>query len=687
MPAQFQGTIHNIAGSKLHRMSKPALEEIHALREELHRYNFHYYQKSESLISDFEFDQKLKRLQELEAAHPEAFDPNSPSQRVGGDISEGFETVQHPTPMLSLGNTYSKEELLEFDERVRKGLGVDLVEYVGELKYDGVAISLHYEHGKLVRALTRGDGVQGDNVVQNVRTIASVPLQLPPGDWPEQFEIRGEIVFPLEAFHALNAEREAAGLPLYANPRNTASGSVKLLDSSEVAKRKLECFLYSLYSDEMQLESHAMALEKAKSWGFNVPEYAQVLEGPEALLNYVNHWEGKRNDLPFEIDGIVIKVNAIYQQQELGFTAKSPRWAISYKYAAEAACTLLETVSYQVGRTGAITPVANLKPVLLAGTTVKRASLHNADQIEKLDLHENDFVFVEKGGEIIPKITGVDQSKRQSGSKKITFIEACPECHSSLKRLEGEAQHYCLNSSACPPQITGKIEHFVSRKAMDIDSLGAETINQLYAAGLVKNPADLYQLKAEDVLPLERMAERSVERLLEGLEASKQQGFPKFLFALGIRYVGETVAKKLAKHFKSMDALQSASRDDLLAVDEVGERIADSVLAFFDNENHQNWLADFRAAGLPMQMDEEEGPVSEVLAGKSIVVSGVFHTISRNDLKALIEAHGGKNVGSISKKTDYVVAGENMGPSKLEKAQSLNIPILSEEEFLNMIPQ
>lgn len=668
-------------------MSKPALEEIHALREELHRYNFHYYQKSESLISDFEFDQKLKRLQSLEDEHPEAFDPNSPTQRVGGGISESFETVVHPTPMLSLGNTYSKDELLDFDERVRKGLGVEEVEYVGELKYDGVAISLHYTNGKLVRALTRGDGVQGDDVVQNVRTIASVPLQLPPGDWPNAFEIRGEIVFPLEAFQALNAEREAAGLPLYANPRNTASGSIKLLDSSEVAKRKLECFLYSLYSEELQLESHSESLAKAKSWGFNVPEYAEVLKGPEALMDYVNRWESKRDSLPFEIDGIVIKVNALYQQQELGFTAKAPKWAISYKYAAEAACTLLESVSYQVGRTGAITPVAQLKPVLLAGTTVKRASLHNADQIAKLDLHLNDWVFVEKGGEIIPKITGVDRSKRKADSQAIAFISHCPECNSPLHRIDGEAQHYCLNSHACPPQIKGKIEHFVSRKAMDIDSLGGETIAQLHAAGLVKHPADLYSLKPEDLLPLERMAERSVEKLLEGIEASKAQPFPKFLFALGIRYVGETVAKKLAKHFQSLEALQAASRDDLLAVDEVGERIADSVLEFFGNPEHQAWMEAFRAAGLKVEMEASAGPVSQALEGKSIVVSGVFHSISRNDLKALIESHGGKNVGSISKKTDYVVAGENMGPSKLEKAQSLGIPILSEEEFLNLIPQ
>ncbi len=666
-------------------MSSAELAQIQALREELHQYNYHYYVLSESLITDFEFDHKLKLLQELEEKHPEYHDPNSPTQRVGGGITSEFETVTHKYPMLSLGNTYNSEELQEFDERVRKGLGVDTVDYVCELKYDGVAIGLQYEQGKLLRAVTRGDGEKGDDVVKNVRTIASVPLQLRPGDYPDFFEIRGEIVFPLAEFEALNASREAQGLSTYANPRNTASGSIKMQDSSEVAKRKLECYLFSLHSNKLPYTGHYECLQEAKKWGFNIPNYNKKVTGIEAVLEFIGEWEEKRHELPFIIDGIVIKVNNYHQQEELGFTAKAPKWAISYKYKAAAACTELLSVSYQVGRTGAITPVANLAPVLLAGTTVKRASLHNSDQIDKLDLHLSDWVFVEKGGDIIPKITGVDLKQRREHAEKISFIEHCPECHTPLVRVEGEAHHYCPNSLACPPQITGKMEHFVSRKAMDIDSLGAETIVQLFEAGLVNDIADLYTLEKEDLLPLERMAERSIEKLFDGLEQSKNIPFARVLFALGIRYVGETVAKKLASHFKSIDALMAADLEALVAVDEIGGRIAQSVLDFFRNPASRDIIARLKNYGLQFESNEEETILSSIFAGKSMVVSGVFETLSRDELKALIEKHGGKNTSSISKKTDFLIAGENMGPSKLQKATDLHITILSEQEFLSMI--
>ncbi|MFT5970917.1 MAG: DNA ligase (NAD+) [Flavobacteriales bacterium] len=661
--------------------------EIRSLREELNTYNYHYYNLSESLISDFEFDKKLERLQDLESKHPELFDANSPSQRVGGGITKDFETVAHKYRMLSLGNTYNPEELREFDERVKKGLGIEEIRYVCELKYDGVAIGLQYEKGALVRAVTRGDGAKGDDVVKNVRTIGSVPLQLLGSDYPDFFEIRGEIVFPLEEFDKLNIEREAEGLPLYANPRNTASGSIKMQDSGEMAKRKLECYLYSFHADTLPFTSHFESLEKAKEWGFNVPVYNKRVSGIDAVLDFITHWEKSRHELPFIIDGIVIKVDDFNQQEELGFTAKAPKWAISYKYKADAALTQLESISYQVGRTGAITPVANLAPVKLAGTTVKRASLHNSDQIAKLDLHQMDWVFVEKGGEIIPKITGVELKKRGVNAMPVAFINQCPECATVLVRKEGEAHHYCPNANACPPQIQGKMEHFVSRKAMDIDSLGAETIVQLNEAGLIKNIADIYTLNAAEVLALDRMAEKSVEKLLEGVEKSKEVPFERVLFGLGIRYVGETVAKKLALYFKTMEALMTANKEDLVAVDEIGERIAESLVEYFAKDESKLLIERLQSFDLQFVSNVKDLRVSAIFEGKNIVVSGVFETIGRNELKALIESHGGKNTGSISKKTDFLVAGENMGPSKLQKASDLGVTILSETEFMSMISE
>jgi DNA ligase (NAD+) len=661
--------------------------EIRSLREELNTYNYHYYNLSESLISDFEFDKKLERLQDLESKHPELFDANSPSQRVGGGITKDFETVAHKYRMLSLGNTYNPEELREFDERVKKGLGIEEIRYVCELKYDGVAIGLQYEKGALVRAVTRGDGAKGDDVVKNVRTIGSVPLQLLGSDYPDFFEIRGEIVFPLEEFDKLNVEREAEGLPLYANPRNTASGSIKMQDSGEMAKRKLECYLYSFHADTLPFTSHFESLEKAKEWGFNVPVYNKRVSGIDAVLDFITHWEKSRHELPFIIDGIVIKVDDFNQQEELGFTAKAPKWAISYKYKADAALTQLESISYQVGRTGAITPVANLAPVKLAGTTVKRASLHNSDQIAKLDLHQMDWVFVEKGGEIIPKITGVELKKRGVNAMPVAFINQCPECATVLVRKEGEAHHYCPNANACPPQIQGKMEHFVSRKAMDIDSLGAETIVQLNEAGLIKNIADIYTLNAAEVLALDRMAEKSVEKLLEGVEKSKEVPFERVLFGLGIRYVGETVAKKLALYFKTMEALMTANKEDLVAVDEIGERIAESLVEYFAKDESKLLIERLQSFDLQFVSNVKDLRVSAIFEGKNIVVSGVFETIGRNELKALIESHGGKNTGSISKKTDFLVAGENMGPSKLQKASDLGVTILSETEFMSMISE
>lgn len=662
-------------------------ERIAFLTKELNQHNYNYYVLNNSVISDYDFDMLLKELQELEEKYPELASPNSPTKRVGGDITKNFETVAHRYPMLSLSNSYSKEEIQEFEERVQKLIGGE-IEYVCELKYDGVAISITYENGELTRALTRGDGLEGEDVTANVRTIKSIPLKLH-GEYLKSFDIRGEIVFPLVAFNQLNKEREEAGEPLFANPRNTASGTIKMQDSSIVALRGLDCQLYQLYADKNPFESHFEAVNSIKEWGFKTPSlernYIKKVKSIEGIMEFINYWDEKRSELPFEIDGIVIKVNNYQKQQELGFTAKSPRWAIAYKFKAERVSTILNEITYQVGRTGAITPVANLEPVQLAGTTVKRASLHNADQIEKLEIREKDTVFVEKGGEIIPKIIAVDFSKRSKDSKPTVYIKNCPECGTELVRVEGEAQHYCPNTLGCKPQITGRIEHFIGRKMMNIDGLGVETVVQLFEAGLVKNSADLYDLTFEQVEPLERMAKKSVNNLLKGLEESKKVPFEKVLFALGIRYVGETVAKKLAKHFKSIDALITASEEELVAVDEIGERIAESVKAYFEDEENLNIVNRLKSSGLQFELDESKYTQESIaLEGKSIVVSGVFE-MSRNDLKKLIEAHGGKNASSISSKTDFLIRGDKMGPSKLAKAEKLGITMLSEQEFLTLV--
>jgi len=661
-----------------------AQNRITELSKELDEHNYKYYVLSEPSISDFEFDKKMEELMALEAEFPEFLSSESPSQRVGGTITKEFPTVQHKYPMLSLSNSYSKEEMEEFMARINKTLERE-VEYVCELKFDGVAISISYEKGKMVRAVTRGDGVEGDGITANIRTIRSLPLQLKPGDYPAQFEVRGEVYFPHENFERLNREREEIGEPLYANPRNTASGTLKSQDSSVVASRGLDCFLYSALGDEPMTDSHYGDLMKLKEWGFKVSEHTNLCQTPEEVFAFLEHWDTERHNLGFEIDGVVIKVNNLDDQEILGFTAKSPRWAIAYKFAAEQAVTRLNEVTYQVGRTGAITPVANLEPVLLAGTTVKRASLHNADQIAKLDLHIGDMVQVEKGGEIIPKIVGVDLKQRQDDFPVVQFIHECPECGTELIRREGEAQHFCPNELGCPPQIKGKMEHFIGRKAMDVDGLGAETVQQFYDAGLVENVADLYELTYEQVIPLERMADKSVRNLLAGLEKSKEVPFPRVLFAIGIRYVGQTVAKKLAKHFKSIDALMAASHEELVAVDEIGDRIAESVVNFFADERNREIIERLKSHGLQFEIEESDEPTSNVLEGKSFVVSGVFSQFSRDEIKAEIERNGGKNVSSISKKTDYVLAGDKMGPSKLKKAEDLGIPIISEENFVGMI--
>lgn len=660
-----------------------AKNRIAALSKELDEHNYKYYVLSEPTISDFEFDKKMEELQALEAEFPEFLSSESPSQRVGGTITKEFPTVRHKYPMMSLGNSYSKEEMEEFMARINKTLERE-VEYVCELKFDGVAISITYENGKMVRAVTRGDGVQGDEITANIRTIRSLPLQAK-GNYPNEFEVRGEVYFPRENFDRLNREREEIGEPLYANPRNTASGTLKSQDSSVVASRGLDCFLYMAIAPENVAETHYDSLMKLKEWGFKVSEHTRQCKNAEEVFAFIEKWDTERFNLGFDIDGVVIKVNSLDDQEELGFTAKSPRWAIAYKFAAEQAVTRLNEVTYQVGRTGAITPVANLEPVLLAGTTVKRASLHNADQIAKLDLHIGDMVQVEKGGEIIPKIVGVDLAKRQPDFPVVEFINNCPECGTELIRNEGEAQHFCPNELGCPPQIKGKMEHFIGRKAMNVDGLGAETVQQFYDAGLVESVADLYELTYEQVVALERMADKSATNLLAGLEASKQVPFPRVLFAIGIRYVGETVAKKLAKHFKNIDALMAASQEELVAVDEIGDRIAESVLHFFADDRNRIIIQRLKDQGLQFEMEEAEGPVSNVLEGKSFVVSGVFSQFSRDEIKAEVERHGGKNVSSISKNTDYVLAGDKMGPSKLKKAEDLGIPIISEEDFVGMI--
>ncbi|WP_370390868.1 NAD-dependent DNA ligase LigA [uncultured Winogradskyella sp.] len=656
-------------------------DKIEALREELRQHNYKYYVLDNPTISDYEFDMKLKELQELEAAHPEFFDPSSPTQRVGGEITKNFATVVHDYRMYSLDNSYSKEDLLDWEQRIKKIVDGE-VQYTCELKYDGASINLTYENGRLLRAVTRGDGVQGDEITANVKTIKSVPLQLK-GDYPTRFDIGGEIVLPVKGFLKMNEERIAQGEEPYRNPRNTASGSLKLQDSAEVAKRPLECLLYSVKGRDLDITTQYDGLLKARSWGFKVPNEAKLVASIDEVLDYVAYWEEHRNELPYEIDGVVVKVNSLYQQEELGYTAKAPRWAMAYKFKAERVSTRLEKITYQVGRTGAITPVANLKPVQLAGTVVKRASLHNADQIEKLDIREGDEVFVEKGGDIIPKIMGVDLSLRPADSEVTRYIEFCPECGTKLIRPEGEAKHYCPNEKSCPPQVIGRIQHFISRKAMDIEGLGGETVALLVNEGLISNYADLYDLKEEDVVPLERMAEKSAKNLIEGIEASKKIPFERVLFALGIRYVGETVAKKLAKHFKSVEALMEASVEDLVNVDEIGERIAESVVDFFSSEAHTAIINQLKSHGVQLEISAEQlANQTDKLKGNTYVVSGVFHSVSRNELKKLIENNGGRVASSISSKTTFVVAGDNMGPSKRAKAEKLNIPILDEQTFL-----
>ena len=661
-------------------------QRIAQLAGELHRHNHLYYVESKPEISDYEFDMLLKELEALEAQYPELAAPNSPTKRVGGDITKKFPTVVHQFPMLSLSNSYSEEEIKDWEQRVKKLLGNE-IEYVCELKYDGVAIGIRYEHGELVQAVTRGDGTQGEDVTSNVRTVKSIPLVVH-GNYPESFEIRGEIFMPQTAFEKLNAQRERDGEPLFANPRNTASGTLKMQDSSIVAKRDLDCYLYGLYANTFLADGHYQAVELAGTWGFKVPKpeqrFIELHNSVEGVMDFIHYWDKQRTQLPFDIDGVVIKVNSYKHQQNLGFTAKSPRWAIAYKFKAERVQTTLLSVDFQVGRTGAVTPVANLEPVQLGGTTVKRASLHNADQIEKYDLHINDKVFIEKGGEIIPKIVDVNLSERRATAMPVLFITHCPECQTLLERQEGEAQHFCPNDAGCPPQIKGKMEHFISRKAMNIDGLGAETIELLYEKQLIHNVADLYDLQYEDLMRLDRMADKSVRNLLAGLEESKNVPFERVLFALGIRFVGETVAKKLAQALGNIDAIAQASFEELIGIEEIGDKIAQSILQYFSVSAHIEIIQRLKNAGLQFEMQQKE-LAGDTLKDASIVVSGVFERVSRDELKVLIESYGGKNVGSISAKTTFVVAGENMGPAKLEKAQKLGVKILSEAEFFEMI--
>ena len=665
-----------------------AQEKIAELSEQIRKHNYDYYINDSPQIPDYDFDRLLEELQHLESEYPQFSEENSPTKRVGGAITKNFETVVHRYPMLSLSNSYNREDLIDFDQRVQKLAGKK-VEYTCELKYDGVAIGIQYKNGQLFRAVTRGDGSKGDDITENVKTIRAVPLKLT-GDYPNEFEIRGELFYPLSVFKALNESREVAGEDRLANPRNAASGTLKMQDSKVVASRKLDCYLYYVLGENLPFKSHEENLDAAESWGFKVPKKSDKLfetyQSIEEIFEFIEHWSAARNNLNFEIDGIVIKVNDYYLQEELGYTAKSPRWAIAYKFKAEQVETFLNKITYQVGRTGAITPVANLDPILLAGTTVKRASLHNADQIAKLDIREGDLVQVEKGGEIIPKVVGVNLDERPVTSEPTKYIYQCPECETELIRIEGEAKHYCPNETGCPTQIKGKITHFISRKAMDIDGLGEETIEQFFAAGLIENYADLYTLIEDDLLKLERMAKKSVSNLLQGVKNSNQIPFERVLFALGIRYVGETVSKKLAKYFKSMDAILNASLEELVAVDEIGEKIAESLYFFLQKEEQIELINRLKSYGLQFEIVEQESTqISTIFEGKAFVVSGVFETYSRNELKKAIEDYGGKNVGSISKKTDYLVAGDKMGPAKKEKAESLGVSILSEQEFIEML--
>jgi len=662
-------------------------ERMDELVKELNQHNYNYYVLAQPTISDYEFDTRLKELEALEKQHPEYQDENSPTQKIGGDITKKFATIRHKWPMLSLGNTYSEQDLREFDERIRKAIGNNF-EYVCELKFDGLSINLSYEQGKLLRAVTRGDGTKGDDVTTNIKTIHRIPKSLKGSGYPENFDIRGEVFMHRAAFDRLNDERIEKGEVPYANPRNFAAGTVKLQDPAEVLKRPLDCFLYFLYTDKKLFKTHWESLQAVNEWGFHVCEHNKLVKNIDEVLEFIHYWQEHRFTLSYDIDGIVIKVNNYSQQDELGFTAKSPRWAISYKYKAEEVETTLESVSYQVGRTGAVTPVANLKPVLLAGTTVKRATLHNANEIIRLDLHKGDAVFVEKGGEIIPKIIAVNTLKRSPDAEPVKYLDTCPECGSNLVRKEGEAVHYCPNDENCPPQVVGKMQHFISRKAMNIDGLGDETIEALYRKGLIEHISDLYILyeKIEELRQMERFGEKSVNNMLEGIERSKQMPFEKVLFGLGIRYVGETVARKIAAHFTNIDSLMNASIDELLSVDEIGTRIAESLIEYFKDPRHLEQLEKLKTAGLQFETEQKEVVLaSEKLSGKSFIISGVFENYSREELSAIIQSNGGKILSSISSKLNYLVAGDNMGPAKLEKAQKLTIPIISEKELFDLI--
>jgi DNA ligase (NAD+) len=660
-------------------------QQIQLLRNELNAHNYNYYVLDKATISDFDFDIKLKKLEKLEKENPSFFDSNSPSQRVGGTVTKNFETITHKNRMYSLDNSYSKEDLIDWEKRVQKLLGSTEIEYTCELKFDGASINLTYENGNFLKAVTRGDGFQGDNVTPNIKTILSIPLTLKE-DFISNFEMRGEIILPIDGFNKMNEERVLNGEEEYRNPRNTASGSLKLQDSAEVAKRPLDCLLYQVVTEERKYKTHFESLENARKVGFKVPKTISLAKSIDEVFDFVNNWDTKRHDLPYETDGLVIKVNNLQQQEELGYTAKAPRWAIAYKFKAEQVSTVLHEITYQVGRTGAITPVANLEPVQLAGTTVKRASLHNADQIKKLDIRLGDTVFVEKGGEIIPKIIAVDFTKRIKDSEATLYATDCPECNTPLLRTEGDAKHYCPNEFGCAPQITGRIQHFISRKAMDIDGLGGETVDLLRKQGLIQNYADLYDLSVEQIIPLERMAEKSAQNMIDGILKSKEIPFEKVLFALGIRFVGETVAKKLAKSFKSIDNLMVADLEVLVAVDEIGDRIAQSILEFSSNQENIQLINRLRASGVQLEVSAESlENQTDLLKGQIFVVSGVFHQLSRTELKKAIEDNGGKVSSSISKKTNFIVAGDNMGPSKLTKAQDLGLEIISEQDFIDKI--
>ena len=659
--------------------------KIQQLRDELNNHNYNYYVLDNATISDFDFDIKLKELETLEKEHPLFFNSNSPTQRVGGTVTKNFNTIVHNNRMYSLDNSYSKEDLIDWEKRVEKVLGTSELEFTCELKFDGASINLTYENGEFIKAVTRGDGFQGDEVTNNIKTIRSIPLSVKK-DFIKNFEMRGEIVLPIEGFIKMNEERVVNGEEVYRNPRNTASGSLKLQDSAEVAKRPLDCLLYQVVTEERKYKTHFESLENARKVGFKVPQTITLAKSIDAVFDFVNYWDAKRHDLPYETDGIVIKVNNLQQQEELGYTAKAPRWAIAYKFKAAQVATVLHKITYQVGRTGAITPVANLEPVQLAGTTVKRASLHNADQIERLDIREKDTVFVEKGGEIIPKIIAVDPVKRPENSKPTVYATNCPECNTTLVRTEGDAKHYCPNEFGCAPQITGRIQHYISRKAMDIDGLGGETVDLLRKEGLIQNYADLYDLKVAQVIPLERMAEKSAQNMISGIEKSKEIPFDKVLFALGIRFVGETVAKKLAKHFKSIDHLMTASFEELVKADEIGDRIAQSIIDFSSDLGNIQLINRLKSYGLQLEVSaavlENQ---TNILENQIFVVSGVFYQLSRNELKKAIEDNGGKVSSSISKKTNFIVAGDNMGPSKLTKAQDLGVAIISEQDFIDKI--